>query len=81
MRALCFEQFQQPPKLMTLPDPVPSDEGVVVQVEATGSAGLIGMDGWVMMRGLHYLMYQGMNLLAELWQRVVISKSGRSATV
>ena len=36
MRALCFEQFQQPPKLMTLPDPVPSDEGVVVQVEATG---------------------------------------------
>ena len=36
MRALCFEQFQQPPKLMTLPDPVPSDEVVVVQVEATG---------------------------------------------
>ena len=36
MRALCFEQFQQSPKLMTLPDPVPSDEGVVVQVEATG---------------------------------------------
>lgn len=36
MKAVVFEQFAQPPKLQTVPDPAPTPEGVVVKVEATG---------------------------------------------
>ena len=36
MKAVVFEQFGQPPKLQSVPDPTPSPEGVVVKVEATG---------------------------------------------
>lgn len=36
MKAVVFEQFAQPPKLQTVPDPAPAPEGVVVKVEATG---------------------------------------------
>ncbi|PNY79550.1 zinc-dependent alcohol dehydrogenase family protein [Deinococcus koreensis] len=36
MRALVYSQFQTPPELVTVPDPVPPPGGVVVRVEATG---------------------------------------------
>jgi alcohol dehydrogenase len=36
MKAVLYEQFQAPPKLVTLPDPVPEPHGVVLKVEATG---------------------------------------------
>lgn len=36
MKAIIYEQFCQPPQLMTLPDPSPEKHGVVIKVEATG---------------------------------------------
>ncbi|MCO5730344.1 zinc-dependent alcohol dehydrogenase family protein [Rhizobium sp. SSA_523] len=36
MRALYFERFGEAPKVATLQDPTPSDDGVVIKVEATG---------------------------------------------
>ena len=36
MKAVFFEQFGQPPRLQTLPDPTPSPRGVVIEVGATG---------------------------------------------
>ncbi|MBQ0823750.1 zinc-dependent alcohol dehydrogenase family protein [Microvirga sp. HBU67558] len=36
MKAVLFEQFGQPPRVQTVPDPTPSAEGVVIKVEATG---------------------------------------------
>ena len=36
MKAILYEAFSQPPKLVTLPDPTPEADGVVIKVEATG---------------------------------------------
>ncbi|MGJ4856749.1 zinc-dependent alcohol dehydrogenase family protein [Labrys sp. La1] len=36
MKAVVFEQFGQPPRIQTVPDPTPAPEGVVVKVEASG---------------------------------------------
>lgn len=36
MRAVLYEQFQQPPKLVTVEDPTPEPHGLIVKVEATG---------------------------------------------
>lgn len=36
MKAILYEAFSEPPKLVTLPDPTPEPHGVVVKVEATG---------------------------------------------
>ena len=36
MRAMYFEEFGQVPAIMTLPDPTPAPDGVVVKVEASG---------------------------------------------
>lgn len=36
MKAVFYENFNEPPRLRELPDPSPADEGVVVKVEATG---------------------------------------------
>jgi alcohol dehydrogenase len=36
MRAAVFEAFQQPLSIQNLPDPNPGDDGVVIQVKATG---------------------------------------------
>jgi alcohol dehydrogenase len=36
MRALYFERFGETPKVATLPDPTPSNDGVVIAVKATG---------------------------------------------
>lgn len=36
MKAVLIEAFSQRPKLATLPDPTPVDDGVVIKVEATG---------------------------------------------
>ncbi len=36
MRAVYYTQFRQPPVIATLPDPKPTEGGVVIKVEATG---------------------------------------------
>nr|WP_319484144.1 zinc-dependent alcohol dehydrogenase family protein [uncultured Cohaesibacter sp.] len=36
MKAILFEKFEEAPKLVTLPDPMPEPHGVVIKVEATG---------------------------------------------
>jgi alcohol dehydrogenase len=36
MRALLYEAFNQPPTIVTVPDPSPEPHGVVLKVEATG---------------------------------------------
>ena len=36
MKAVLFEKFQEPPKLVTLEDPRPEPHGVVIKVKATG---------------------------------------------
>lgn len=36
VKAVLYEAFCQPPKLATVPDPTPPDDGVVVRVHATG---------------------------------------------
>jgi alcohol dehydrogenase len=36
MRAVFYENFNQPPKVATLPDPTPKPHGIVLKVEATG---------------------------------------------
>ena len=36
MKAVLFEAFRQAPKVVTLPDPAPAPDGVVIKVEATG---------------------------------------------
>ncbi|MDG3574906.1 zinc-dependent alcohol dehydrogenase family protein [Rhizobium sp. YJ-22] len=36
MRAMYFERFGQTPEIRTLPDPTPSEDGVVIKVEASG---------------------------------------------
>ncbi|MXQ14188.1 alcohol dehydrogenase catalytic domain-containing protein, partial [Microvirga makkahensis] len=36
MKAVLFEQFGQPPRVQSVPDPTPCTEGVVIKVEATG---------------------------------------------
>jgi len=36
MKAALYEAFGQPIKIQTVPDPIPSDDGVVIQVKANG---------------------------------------------
>ena len=36
MKAVMFEKFTEPPKLVNVPDPAPQPHGVVLKVEATG---------------------------------------------
>ena len=36
MKAIMYEKFSDPPKLVTLPDPVPENDSVVIKVKATG---------------------------------------------
>ena len=36
MKAVIYEQFQATPEIRTVPDPTPTDDGVVIKVEATG---------------------------------------------
>ena len=46
MQAIMYEKFGESPKLVTLPDPAPEKDGVVVQVKATGLC-LSDWHGWV----------------------------------
>lgn len=46
MRAALYEQFQTPPTLQNVPDPTPSETGVVIRVEATGLC-LSDWHGWM----------------------------------
>jgi alcohol dehydrogenase len=36
MKAMYYDAFEKPPEIRTLPDPTPTDAGVVIKVEATG---------------------------------------------
>lgn len=50
MKAILYEAFSTPPKLVSLPDPVPEPHGVVIEVMATGVCrsdwhGWVGHDG------------------------------------
>ncbi len=36
MKAVIFEDFGAPPKISTVPDPSPDDDGVIIKVEASG---------------------------------------------
>ena len=36
MKAILYEAFSQPPRLVNLPDPAPKPDGVVIRVKATG---------------------------------------------
>ena len=36
MKAIMYAKFSEPPELVTLPDPVPANDGVVIKVKATG---------------------------------------------
>ncbi|HZD11383.1 MAG TPA: alcohol dehydrogenase catalytic domain-containing protein, partial [Candidatus Binatia bacterium] len=36
MKAVYFDEFGETPHIEDLPEPIPTDDGVVVQVEATG---------------------------------------------
>jgi len=36
MKAIMYEKFGKTPKLVTLPDPVPESDSVVIKVKATG---------------------------------------------
>lgn len=36
MKAVVYEQFEKPPTIERVTDPSPSDDGVVIKVEATG---------------------------------------------
>lgn len=46
MKAVIYEAFSEKPKLTTLPDPVPGNDGVVINVKATGLC-LSDWHGWV----------------------------------
>ena len=36
MKAVVYEAFSTPPTIRNVPDPYPADDGVVIQVKATG---------------------------------------------
>jgi alcohol dehydrogenase len=36
MKAVMYENFSETPKLVTLPDPIPENDSVVIKVKATG---------------------------------------------
>ncbi len=46
MKAVCYEAFQGPLRLIEVPDPEPKDNGVVVRVEASGLC-LSDWHGWM----------------------------------
>ena len=46
MKAVLYEKFSEAPELVTLPDPVPAKDGVVIKVKATGLC-LSDWHGWV----------------------------------
>jgi alcohol dehydrogenase len=46
MKAVMYENFSETPKLLTLPDPVPESDSVVIKVKATGLC-LSDWHGWV----------------------------------
>ncbi len=45
MKAVMYEKFSGPPEIRNLPDPTPSDDGVVIRVKATGIC-LSDWHGW-----------------------------------
>ncbi len=46
MKAMMYEKFSETPRLVTLPDPAPDNDGVVIKVIATGLC-LSDWHGWV----------------------------------
>lgn len=65
MKAVVYEAFSQPPRLMNVEDPTPERHGVVIQVRGTGSAAATGTAGRGMIRTSNCRMFPGMSLPAS----------------
>ena len=46
MKAMYYDAFEKTPEIRTFADPTPTENGVVVKVEATGLCRSDGMAGW-----------------------------------
>ncbi|UUX49362.1 zinc-dependent alcohol dehydrogenase family protein [Nisaea acidiphila] len=84
MKAVLYEAFCEPPKLVTVPDPVPEHHGVVLKVEATGVCrsdwhGWVGHDGDIELP--HVPGHELAGVVAEVGKDVTRWKVGDRVTV
>jgi alcohol dehydrogenase len=84
MKAVLYEAFCEPPKLVTVPDPVPERHGVVLKVEATGVCrsdwhGWVGHDGDIELP--HVPGHELAGIVAEVGKDVTRWKVGDRVTV
>ena len=84
MKAVLYEAFCEPPKLVTVPDPVPERHGVVLKVEATGVCrsdwhGWVGHDGDIELP--HVPGHELAGTVAEIGSGVTRWKVGDRVTV
>ena len=84
MKAVLYEAFCEPPKLVTVPDPVPERHGVVLKVEATGVCrsdwhGWVGHDGDIELP--HVPGHELAGTVAEVGRDVTRWKIGDRVTV
>lgn len=84
MKALVIESFQQKPSIQTVPDPIPSENGVVIEVKATGLCrsdwhGWMGHDSDI--RLPHVPGHEFAGIISALGKRVKNWKIGDRVTV
>jgi len=84
MKAVLYEAFSEPPKLVTVPDPVPEAHGVVLKVEATGVCrsdwhGWVGHDPDIELP--HVPGHELAGIVAEVGKDVTRWKAGDRVTV
>lgn len=84
MKAILYEAFSAPPKLVSLPDPAPEPHGVVVKVEATGVCrsdwhGWVGHDPDI--RLPHVPGHELAGTVAAVGREVTRFKAGQRVTV
>lgn len=84
MKAILIERFSEPPKLTTVPDPTPVNDGVVVQVQATGVCrsdwhGWVGHDADIDLP--HVPGHELAGIIAEVGKDVKNWKVGDRVTV